>query len=249
MSILLSAISRYRTVYDGCLSIDVNLSRGNLEEACNIILQNREVLQSIRSGSPQECNQQLISLLTRATDRKFSKICSIIEDQLNQRISIHDNTLFIHFFSLDHSSKFKSIHLSTLLQLVQLLSLTDSLLPPVFSSIADFVLRSISPDCSADLHSTNPHSSSSSTSTTTTLTTTTTTTTIEIDDDDAMIILRPLSNSTSSTSSSLSNVFTVISYLLHHFFLLDSTIADYFEESVYLPVEQALLKWMKVSEE
>ena len=249
-SILLASISRYRSVYDRCLAIEANLAKGDLSAACSRLIENREVLESIRSNRSQEYNQQLLALLTRATDRKFAKIRSILEDQLHQRIHIKSSSLFIETFSSDQTSKFHSISLSILLQLIQQLSLSDILLSSYFTHLGEFALACISPSVKVVLH--HPYSyltgstSSSSSSSSSTMTT-------SINDDDSeMILLKTVEDeisenpSSPSSSLSLSNAFIIIQYLLQNFFLLNEWVADYFEEGVYRPMERALLSWIQV---
>ena len=92
-SILLSAVSEYRTVYEGCLAIELSLSNGDLQSAVNTIVSNRASLKTLQQQ--EHANDQLISLLQRATNRKFVRVQNLLSQQLHSCIHISPSSLVI----------------------------------------------------------------------------------------------------------------------------------------------------------
>lgn len=128
-SILLSAVSEYRTVYEGCLAIELSLSNGDLQSAVNTIVSNRASLKTLEQQ--EHANDQLISLLQRATNRKFAHVQTLLSQQLHSCIRISSSSLVI-----DNETT-----LSSLIPMLLQLELLEEILNPFLLDISHFIIQ------------------------------------------------------------------------------------------------------------
>ena len=199
-SILLSAVSEYRTVYEGCLAIELSLSNGDLQSAVNTIVSNRASLKTLQQQ--EHANDQLISLLQRATNRKFVRVQNLLSQQLHSCIHVSPSSLVIQNDST----------LRSLLQLLHKLDLTEEVLNPVLLEFAHFIKQNLM----------SPSE-------------------LVVSENE----LKVLTNQT--TSSRYATTLQMLLFLLDHFFCLDSSLIEPFQESIYEPLETEILRQIQLS--
>lgn len=198
-SVLLSAVSDYRKVYEGCLAIEMSLSNGNLQDAVDKMVSNRQSLQALQQQDRH--NDQLISLLYRATNRKFARIQTILSQQLHKCIHVSPSSLLIQNESI----------LISVLQMLHQLDLVDVVLKPLFMELVSFTKQNL------------------------------------VSPAELVVSEHELKVLTNQSTSGYSNTLTILTFLLDHFFSLDSSLVEAFQEFIYEPLEAEILQQIQKS--
>lgn len=187
-------------MYEGCLAIELSLSNGDLQSAVNTIVSNRASLKTLQQQ--EHANDQLISLLQRATNRKFVRVQNLLSQQLHSCIHISPSSLVIQNDST----------LRSLLQMLHILDLTEEVLNPVLLEFAHFIKQNLM----------SPSE-------------------LVVGENE----LKVLTNQT--TSSRYATTLQMLLFLLDHFFYLDSSLIEPFQECIYEPLETEILRQIQLS--
>ena len=144
----------------------------------------------------------MISLLQRATNRKFVRVQNLLSQQLHSCIHISPSSLVIQNDST----------LRSLLQMLHILDLTEEVLNPVLLEFAHFIKQNLM----------SPSE-------------------LVVGENE----LKVLTNQT--TSSRYATTLQMLLFLLDHFFYLDSSLIEPFQECIYEPLETEILRQIQLS--